>query len=416
MIKPTQRKLTFIFTTIVIVFNALVLLISFITFNRSLTRSLKNHINHDVQDEYLAYAKNGDFKTLEEMREHEYFQVFDQEGKLISGTYGFQFFNLPVNRDLIAQALSGKQKYDTVDYNNERYLVSYVQVDDQNVSRVAMPLAAILAYERNFVNLSLLMMPVLLVISFLVSRYLVNQAMKPIADVFAFHENFSSNVTHELRSPLASLKGNVEVALRKERSIDDYRETLRLGLREVDRMVDMINNLYMLASSKFRPLDLMKKETNLGSLIRKIVEARRPDIISKKLSIDMTGIDEVKYSCDHALMRRAIANLIDNAVKYTPEGGIIGLELHRDEQRLTLTISNTCDGFNREEMKNFFQPFSRGQNAIQRGIDGKGLGLYIARYIVKSHGGEITVKTTSDRLCTVEITYKTSSSSLLKLI
>ncbi|HMK57297.1 MAG TPA: ATP-binding protein [Dissulfurispiraceae bacterium] len=416
MIKPTQRKLTVIFTTIIIVFNALVLVISFATLNRSLIRSLKNHLNHDVKDEYLAYVRNGDFKTLEDMREHEYFQVFDKEGRLISGTYGFQFFKLPVNKDLIAQALSGRQKYETVEYNNERYLVSYIPVDSQHTSRVAMPLSAILAYERNFMNLTLLMMPVMLIVSFLVSRYLVNQAMKPIADVFAFQENFSSNVTHELRSPLASLKGNLEVTLRKERSIDDYRETLRLGLREVDRMVDMINNLYMLASSKFRPLDLVKKETNIKPLIEEIIGAHRADILSKKINVDTSAMGEVKCSCDDVLMRRAVENLIDNAVKYTPEGGVISIGLHRDEQRVSLSISNTCECFNRDEMKNFFEPFYRGQNALKRGIDGKGLGLYITRYIVRSHGGDVTMKMKDDNLCTIEITYKTAGSSLLKLI
>jgi two-component system heavy metal sensor histidine kinase CusS len=227
--------------------------------------------------------------------------------------------------------------------------------------------------------------------------------MKPIADVFTFQENFSSNVTHELRSPLASLKGNLEVALRKERNADEYRETLRLGLKEVNRIVELINNLYMLASSKFKPLDLLKKEANIRDLVEEIVESRKSDILAKDIELDLAGIGTVTCMCDQGLMRRAFDNLIDNAIKYTPNGGSIKIGLAKKENCLHFTISNTCENINRDEIVNFFEPFYRGENAISRSIDGKGLGLYIARYIIRSHGGDITIKTSEDNVCTIEI-------------
>jgi two-component system heavy metal sensor histidine kinase CusS len=231
--------------------------------------------------------------------------------------------------------------------------------------------------------------------------------MKPIADVFTFQENFSSNVTHELRSPLASLKGNLEVALRKERNADEYREILLLGLKEVDRIVQMINNLYMLASSKFRPLDLLKKEANIREMIEEAVESRMPEILAKEIELDLTGLrsGDGSCKCDEGLMRRAFDNLIDNAIKYTPNGGTIKIGRARKENGLYFTISNTCESINKDDIANFFKPFYRGQNAISRGIDGKGLGLYIARYIIRSHGGEMTINTDEDNMCTIEISH-----------
>ena len=195
------------------------------------------------------------------------------------------------------------------------------------------------------------MLPIMLIVTFIVSRYLVNQAMKPIADVFKFQENFSSNVTHELRSPLASLKGNLEVTLRKERSADEYRETLRLGLKEVDRIIGMISDLYMLASSKFRPLDLVMKETNLKPVIEEMLESHKADISSKNIVVDTSGLTDVVCRCDDTLMRRAFENIVDNAVKYTPEGGIIKAGLSKAGERLSLTISNSCEYMNRDELK-----------------------------------------------------------------
>jgi signal transduction histidine kinase len=229
--------------------------------------------------------------------------------------------------------------------------------------------------------------------------------MKPIADIFTFQENFSSNVTHELRSPLASLKGNLEVALRKERNSDEYRETLRLGLKEVDRIVELINNLYMLASSKFKPLELMKKEANISEIIEEIIASRKPNILAKEINLDIADLGGVACLCDEGLMRRAFDNLIDNAVKYTPNGGTIKIGLERKENCLNFIISNTCESINRDEIANFFEPFYRGENALSRSIEGKGLGLYIARYIIRSHGGDITIKTADDNMCTIEITH-----------
>ena len=415
MIKPTQKKLTLIFTTIIVIFNALVIVVSFTALNRNLIKSLKNHLNHDVRDEYLQYVISGDFKTLEDMREHEFFQVFNKDRQIVSGTNKFQDFNLPFNKDLLDKAFSGKQEYETVKYNCERYLVSYIPVDSRYIGRVAMPLTAIIEYERNFINLALLMLPIMLIVTFIVSRYLVNQAMKPIADVFKFQENFSSNVTHELRSPLASLKGNLEVTLRKERGADEYKETLRLGLREVDRIIGMINDLYMLASSKFRPLDLVMKETNLKPVIEEMLESHKADISSKNIAVDTSGLTDVVCSCDDTLMRRAFENIVDNAVKYTPKGGIIKASLSKAGERLSLTISNSCEYMSREELKNYFEPFFRGAIALNSRVEGKGLGLYLSRYIVRSHGGDITLKVTDDNMCTVEITYEPSSFKFRKL-
>ncbi len=405
MIKPTQKRLTIIFTTIIIVFSGLIMTVSFSTLNRSLLNSLKNHINNDVEDEFIQLVRDGDFSTLEGLREDEVFQVYDRQRQLVSGTNKFRSFNLPLNEELLDGAFRGEHKFETVKYKNDRYLVSYVQITDKYAGRVSLALTSLIEYEKNFWHLVALMLPIGLAVSFFVSWYLVRQAMKPIADIFTFQENFSSNVTHELRSPLASLKGNLEVALRRDRSTDEYRETLRLGLKEVDRIVELINNLYMLASSKFRPLEILRRDANLKGIMFDAIDFFSAQISEKNITVDTSGLNAVNCACDETLMRRAIYNLIDNAVKYTPQGGKIKLGLVKNENGVSMTISNTCDRVNKDEIKNFFEPFYRGENALTRDIEGKGLGLYIARYIIRSHGGDITIKASEDGMCTIEISH-----------
>jgi two-component system heavy metal sensor histidine kinase CusS len=108
--------------------------------------------------------------------------------------------------------------------------------------------------------------------------------------------------------------------------------------------------------------------------------------------------------CDEALIRRTIENLIDNAVKYTPDNGSISMSADKDQKKISLTITNTCKNIDREEIKHIFDPFYRGRTTRQSNIEGKGLGLYISRYIIRSHGGDIRVNNTYGNLFSLTVT------------
>jgi signal transduction histidine kinase len=403
MIKPTKRKLIIRFAIIIIVFNALILALSFFTLNDGLIKSLKNHINNDVADEFLPHVKSGDFATLESIREHEHFQVYNRDGQAVTGTYNFSVFYLPLNKEMLAKAFSGEQNFERIRHNGESYLVSYVRIDDRYAGRVSMPLTALIGYEQNFIVMIVICLPLMLIVSFLVSWLLVKQAMKPIEEVFTFQGNFSSNVTHEMKTPLASLKGNLEVALRKDRSSEEYKEILQLGLRDVDRIIGMLNNLYLLASSEFQPLEMLTQKANIRLIVEETIEFYRPRMEARNITLESSLTDVANLICDSDLMRRAVVNLVDNAVKYTPEGGKIRIELTMMDHKLNLIISNTCDPLSLDDSKHIFEPFYRGGNALSCSIEGKGLGLYIARYIVRSHGGDISIKATGDNVCTITL-------------
>ena len=169
-----------------------------------------------------------------------------------------------------------------MEVKNEPYLVSYFPIDGKYIGRAAVSLAEVKKYESVFLKLILVTLPGIFLISFFVSRYLVNQAMEQVSDFFTFQETFSSNVTHELRSPLASLKGNLEVTLRKDRETEEYKDIINLSLKEVDRIINLLNNLNLLASSKFKPLDLFKDSVDISKVIDELVRAYTPVFTGKK--------------------------------------------------------------------------------------------------------------------------------------
>ena len=102
-------------------------------------------------------------------------------------------------------------------------------------------------------------------------------------------------------------------------------------------------------------------------------------------------------------MKRALENLIDNAVRYTPDKGTIKIAASKDSRFIYLTIENTAPDMQAEEVKYLFEAFYRGKNTVNKDIEGKGLGLYITRYILRSHKGDITVTITPDHLFSATI-------------
>jgi signal transduction histidine kinase len=167
-------------------------------------------------------------------------------------------------------------------------------------------------------------------------------------------------------------------------------------------MINLLHNLSLLASSKFKPLDLSKKRADIGRIVRDLAVAYTPSLDAKQISLEIAGTPEISCVCDEELIRRTVENLLDNAVKYTPEGGSISVSLDRKKSKIFFTISNTCEPIGKKELENLFEPFYRGEKS-HRQAGGKGLGLYIVSYIVRSHGGDITLNRTDDKIFSLTV-------------
>jgi len=404
MIVPTKKRLTLIFTAVVLLFTIIILAISFIFIHQSVMSVAKRHMKEDIRTEFLDQYKRSGIDPVSNMWSEHLFQILNPSGEVVVATQNTVSFYPELNRDMLQKAYGGKQGFEYLSIQGEDYLISYFPIDGKYVGRAALSLTDMQKYEKKFLDLVLVALPGMFLLSYLTSRFLVNHAMEKISDFFTFQETFSSNVTHELRSPLASLKGNLEVTLRKERTADGYKETLALSLREVDRIIALLNNLYLLASSKFKPLDLFKNEADLIRIIDDVAGIYEPTMASHGITFTLTEASGITCHCDEALIRRTIENLMDNAVKYTPDNGSISMSADKDQKKISLTITNTCKNIEKEEMKHIFDPFYRGRTTKQSNIEGKGLGLYISRYIIRSHGGDIRVNNTYGNLFSLTVT------------
>jgi signal transduction histidine kinase len=404
MIVPTKKRLTIIFTSVILIFNAIILIVSYVFLHQSIMGGARRHLRDDTEREFLDQYKRSGLDPIKNIWDEHFFQILNKEGGVVVSSKNSVNFYPELNNIHLREAFKGKHTFSVQKIGTEDFLISYFPLDGTYVGRSAMSLLETQKYERNFLDMIFIALPAMFLFSYLTSRFLVNHAMEKISDFFTFQETFSSNVTHELRSPLASLKGNLEVTLRKERSTEDYKDTLQLSLKEVDRIIGLLNNLYLLASSKFKPLDLFKNEVDIVKIVTSAAKNYAAAMAAQGIKFTLSESEAAPCRCDEALIRRTIENLLDNAVKYTPAGGSISLAVRKDEKRISLTITNTCKTLDRTELKHIFDPFYRGRNTKNAKIEGKGLGLYISRYIVRSHGGDIQVENTYGSLFSLTVT------------
>lgn len=357
----------------------------------------KKHIHHNIDAEFRPHYEKNDLDTLNKIIEDEHIQVLDSLGKVIIDVKTSLQFYPQINPSHVRAAIEGKTVYETLTNEDERYMITYAPLDKEHVVKVTMSLEELYDFEEDFRIILLFIVPAMFILSYFLSRYMVHQSLRPIIDVMTYQDTFSSNVTHELNSPLTSIKGSIEVALRKERAKEEYRDALKLTLRKVNDIISLLKNLSLLAKSKFRSLDLLKERVDMQEIIQSLVEKYEPPIYAKNLKLEMVVDPDTHCMCDTSLLTRVMENLLENAVKYAPENGEINIITRQMKKYFTLTISNTCECINKDDLKNLFKPFYRAKGSAE-GVEGAGLGLHIVKYIIQSHGGKIDVELDGDNL------------------
>ncbi len=209
----------------------------------------------------------------------------------------------------------------------------------------------------------------------------------------SFHHisEFSSHVAHELKTPLAVIRGESEIALRKERTSEEYQEALRANLREARRMIRVVEDILLLSRIDYDPSCMQFRRLDFKSFFAEIFEQAKILGESKALKIQTQVQDKAAFIMgDEVHLRRLFLNLIDNAVKYSPPQGILELKVSSQENQLVVTVKDSGPGIPPEDLGKIFEKFFHKD--LLNAPPGNGLGLSIARSIALAHQGEIQVQ------------------------
>ena len=222
----------------------------------------------------------------------------------------------------------------------------------------------------------------------------LNDMLSRLDDAFHQMRQFSADASHELQTPLTILKGEMEVALRSKRSPDEYRQVLKSGLEEIERINTLVAGLLILARADAGVLRVDLQPVVLKTLLLGIFEQMKVVADAHSINLQTGDLQSVSVRGDREHLRRLLLNLVDNAIKYTPAGGSVTLSLQSDNEWASLIISDTGIGLSEDEQQKIFDRFHRAVDTRSKDERGVGLGLSIARSIADVHGGRIEVKST----------------------
>jgi two-component system heavy metal sensor histidine kinase CusS len=224
-----------------------------------------------------------------------------------------------------------------------------------------------------------------------------NAMLARLDDSFRRLSEFSSDIAHELRTPISNLMTQTQVALSSARSTNEYKEVLYSGLEEYERMAQMVGDMLYLAQADNRLLRPGQEQVDLANEIQDLFDYFEAWAEERGVSLAQTGSAAV--SGDRLMLRRALSNLISNAIRHTPAGQIVRVSLAGQGDQATVSVENPGPAIPAEHLPRLFDRFYRVDPSRQRKGDGAGLGLAIVKSIVDAHGGSITVASDDQKTC-----------------
>ncbi|MCX5792815.1 MAG: heavy metal sensor histidine kinase [Elusimicrobia bacterium] len=216
---------------------------------------------------------------------------------------------------------------------------------------------------------------------------LFNAMLARLEDSFLSERRFIQDVSHELKTPLTILKGELEVALKKARSAGEYATILQSNLEETEKMSRIVGDLLTLARFDNREVRLERSRADLGEILAGAIAALAGLAEKAGVKIELAAAENTEVEADAAQLHRLFLNLLDNAIKYGAAGGSVKAEIYKDAGRPAVRITDRGPGIPAGDLPHIFKRFYRADSSRSSG--GFGLGLAIARSIAEAHGAEI---------------------------
>ncbi len=233
-----------------------------------------------------------------------------------------------------------------------------------------------------------------------------NEMIAKLEKSFRQVKRFTADASHELKTPLTILRGEVEVGLKKKRGLKEYQQILASNLEEINRMSRIVEDLLTLSRADMGELTMEREEIELSALAREVWRDLR--LLAKKKRIQLKFMDNgfTRVEGDSLFLRQLILNLTENGLKYTRAGGEVAVKVKgdRDQGMVRLLVTDTGVGIPQKDLKRIFDRFYRVDGARSRETGGTGLGLSICQWIAQAHEGRIAVESRVGKGSTFTVT------------
>lgn len=234
----------------------------------------------------------------------------------------------------------------------------------------------------------------------------MNNMIKRIKTSIDYMNQFSISASHELKTPLTILRGEIEIALRSEKTPKQYQKILQSNYEETLRLINIVEHLFYLSKVDNSLVRLNKQTFKLKPFIENMINSftNLADDKNIKIILDFKSIEELEITADSELLKQIILNLIDNAMKYGLEYSEFKIScMTQKDRKVYLSFSNYSDAIPQETLSKLFDRFYRAESSRNRGLGGVGLGLAIVKSLVDIHQWKIDVESSADGLITFRI-------------
>ncbi len=228
-----------------------------------------------------------------------------------------------------------------------------------------------------------------------------DQMLDRLEDSFTRLSQFSADLAHELRTPVANLRGEAEVCLTRPRTADEYREVLESSVAECERLSGIIENLLFLARAEASSSPIARQTFDSRAAVEKVVAYY--ESVAEERNITLVVRGDGKISADQLLFSRAVSNLTENALRFTADGGRIEIALEANRAAHSVTVKDDGTGIEAEHLPRVFDRLYRADSS--RSSQGTGLGLALVKSIMRLHGGTAAIESAPGRGTIVSLTF-----------
>ncbi len=364
-------------------------------------------------------------------------QIMDRSGKIGAKSSDVEAENFSASFGTLERALAGEVVYETVQKGGPRLrLVTIPIMDNRKVTSIVQVGTSLEDFDETMRRLLIILIvgiPTSVSLTIGLGYFMAKKALKPVdklrkaavkissrnleeyidigsrkdelgklaetfnamisrlRESFQRINQFSIDVSHELKTPLTILKGGTEVALRKERNRDEYKALLSSQLEEIDRMAQIIDDLLLLSKADTGKMQLNLSEIGIRDLIAQVYLDMKMLADKKSVQLSMAELADTRLKGDELKLRRMLWNIVDNGIKYTSAGGTVEISSALDDGYVRINVKDTGSGIAEGDIKYIFDRFYRADRARKR-ESGTGLGLSISKWIAEAHKGAIEVE------------------------
>ncbi len=236
----------------------------------------------------------------------------------------------------------------------------------------------------------------------------INALLDRMQDAFQREKQFTADASHELKTPLAVVKGTLEVLVRKPREQEHYETRIQFCLKELDRMSRLIDQLLMLARFESNRINPHINTVKLSDALENIMVRMRPIALEKAISFNVVGIRETNVAADPSMLEIILENILSNAIKYSPSGSTVTIHVESKERTIMCSISDQGIGIPEEKLHSVFERFYRVDESRSSSTGGFGLGLSIVKRLADLQKIKVSVNSIKDKGTTFGLTFPTS--------